>query len=70
MLGLPLPSSCTASDAQAGPSVSLPVIVTNAAPVITNVCPVDGGFGSTGSTKIVDMNGTDDCNVVELVRRR
>jgi len=53
-----------ASDGQTGPNASLNVTVTNAAPVITNACPIDGGFGSTGSTKTVDLNGTDDCNVL------
>jgi hypothetical protein len=40
---------------------TLPIIATNDAPVITNICPINGGFLSTGSTKIVDLNGTDDC---------
>ena len=50
-----------ASDGAAGPDATLGVTVTNAAPVITNICPINGGFLSTGSTKIVDLNGTDDC---------
>jgi len=46
-----------------GPNFNLNVVVTNAAPAITG-CPTDTAFLSTGSVKTVDLNGTDDCNVL------
>ncbi|MBK7141798.1 MAG: T9SS type A sorting domain-containing protein [bacterium] len=47
-----------------GADYSMAVSVTNAAPAITNSCPINGGFSSTGSTKTVDLDGTDDCGVL------
>ncbi len=63
-VGASISVQVAASDAGGfGPAATLNVVVTNAAPVITN-CPVATSFGGTGSTLTYDFNGTDDCNAL------